>query len=263
MVRHSGVTGGLCALLISTNALLATVIDSGYVENTGNQPGVVFSTTISAPSAAWIQLNFEQVLLSGDEGSGTGSYFVMTSTLDSAVQTMHASHLVQWLNRSAYFNGDEVSFELIAYPGTGRNRVVIGEPTINEEETRSSDPCPDHRLLSQDPRIGRVCSNSLYAYCTAFIINDPAHSMLTAGHCAGGGLQIIEFNVPLSHPDGSIAHPSPSDQYAVDPFFSSVAHWKLCFRLGILRMLREPQHGAHPVSGTRRVLRDGDHAAEP
>jgi hypothetical protein len=31
----------------------------------------------------------------------------------------------------------------------------------------------------------------------------------------GGGT--MQFNVPLSHPNGSIIHPPPEDQYTVDP----------------------------------------------
>jgi len=221
MDRHVCVAGVVCALLAWDAALQAEVIDSGYVENTGDEPAVIFSTTIEAADAVWLRLNFNEVLLSGDEGAGTGSYFLITSVLDGAFQTMHASHVEQWGNTSAYFNGDTVTFELIAHPGTGQNRVVIGEPTAGPASEEmvlemSYAACTDRRALSADPRVGRTLTASGAPACTAFIIDDPTHNLLTAGHCYNALLYTVEFNVPLSDPLGNAVHPPPEDQYAVD-----------------------------------------------
>ena len=221
MNRHVCVAGGLCALLACAAGAQGDIIDSGYVENTGDEPAIIFSTTVEVPEAVWLRLNFEQVLLSGNEEAGTGSYFRMTSVLDDAVQTMHASHVEQWLNASAFFNGDAVQFELIAYPGTGLNRVVIGEPTVGPGEEEEDllwarAPCMDRRVLSTDPRVGRTLTAGGGPRCTAFIIDDPTHSLLTAGHCYNQLLYTVEFNVPLSDASGTPIHPPPEDQYAVD-----------------------------------------------
>jgi hypothetical protein len=48
------------------------------------------------------------------------------------------------------------------------------------------------------------------------MIDDCNHCFLSAGHCVGS-IDTVQFNVPLSSPSGSLNHPPPSDQYAVDP----------------------------------------------
>jgi hypothetical protein len=56
--------------------------------------------------------------------------------------------------------------------------------------------------------------------CSGFLFNQRPNCFLTAGHCPSlypGGLQVVEFNVPLSNPNGTINHPPPQDQYPVDP----------------------------------------------
>ncbi len=214
MKKHISAIGLLCALFGGAKATNAEVIDSGYVENTGGEPAVVYSTTVQVSGAHAIFLIFQQALLSGDEEQGTGSYLVLTSVLDDGVQTMHASHVAQWLNRSAFFNGDSLDIELVAYPGTGLNRIVF-EPTAGGAGSPGSSACIDRRPLSHDPRVARILNLNGYAYCTAFIIDDACHCLLTAGHCAGG-LHAIEFNIPLSDDAGRIVHPAPSDQYVVD-----------------------------------------------
>ena len=54
------------------------------------------------------------------------------------------------------------------------------------------------------------------ATCTAWIIDDTNHCMLSAGHCVPPGASIMQFNVPESTETGSLQHPGPEDQYAVD-----------------------------------------------
>jgi len=216
MKRHLGVLGGVCALLATVNVLRAEVFDSGFVENTGDEPAVIFSTTADVADAHSVYLSFREVLLSGDEESGTGSYLVLASLSDGGLQTMHATHVEQWLNQSAFFNGDAVQVELIAYPGSGPNRIVFEPVTATDEaQSRASVSCAG-RILSNDPRSGRTLNSNGGACCTAFIIDDACHCLLTAGHCAGS-LYTVEFNVPLSDPSGNINHSSPDDQYAVDP----------------------------------------------
>jgi len=214
MKRHHGVAGGMCALLAWASVLHGEVIDSGYVENTGDEPAVIFSTNGYVSGANSVYLSFDTVQLSGNEAAGTGSYLRLTSVSDSAVQTMHATHVAQWLNKSAYFNGDAVQIEMIAYPGTGLNRIVF-EPKPAAGGAPGSSPCKDRRALSDDPRTGRTLGPNGGGHCTAFIIDDACHCLLTVRHCAGG-LYVVEFNVPLSNGAGRVAHPPPSDQYAVD-----------------------------------------------
>ena len=51
-------------------------------------------------------------------------------------------------------------------------------------------------------------------HCTAII---PNGKFATAGHCLdGSSATVVEFNVPISLPGGTIQHPGPEDQYSVN-----------------------------------------------
>jgi streptogramin lyase len=216
MTRHWGAVGGVCALLASLSLARAEVIDSGWVERTGAAPAVVFSATAEAAGATSVYVSFHDVLLSGDEASGTGAYLVLTALADGGVQTLHASHVAQWRNRSAFFNGAAVQMEVVAYPGRGPNRIVFELLAAEAEEPARAGVSCAGRTLSNDPRSGRTLNAGGGAGCTAFIIDDACHCLLTAGHCAGSELFTVEFNVPLSDASGNIVHPPPEHQYAVD-----------------------------------------------
>ena len=196
-------------------------IDSGLVANTSTSPAakgfpqVVWSTVVTVQDAAWVRLQYDGVLLSGrrDPG-GDGSFLRLTSLFDGAVQTQHLRHVAEWRDTSAYFNGNAVLVELLAYPGTGDNRIVLRSATAGPVDPINPDSIcgpTDDRQLSND---GRVARNQPTG-CTSWMINDCNHCFLTAGHCTGN-LQVVQFNVPLSTPSGQIQHPPPSDQYAVD-----------------------------------------------
>ncbi|MCK4341639.1 MAG: hypothetical protein KAY37_07950 [Phycisphaerae bacterium] len=188
-------------------------VDSGPVENTGEGPDVVYSTTIHIPDAPWLRLKFEDIQLMGEVGSGTESYLLITSQHDGAYQYANAVHIAQWRKTSAYFNGGTVTIDLIAYPGTGPNLLKMSEVYIDEigEGDRSICGPTDDRVLSYDARAGRLEPGG----CSTWMIDDCNHCFLTAGHCIPTR-DTVEFNVPLSDPDGSKNHPPPEDQYPID-----------------------------------------------
>ncbi|MFT7476889.1 MAG: hypothetical protein ACI80N_000159 [Gammaproteobacteria bacterium] len=188
--------------------------DTGPVENTSGERDVVASFTVWIQGASSVQLRFDEVQLAGDVIGGSGSILRITSHLDGAVQEMNRYHVAEWSNRSAYFNGDTVQVDIVAHPGTGINRVRLGRVLAEEAPTVIESQCgpADDRVASSDPRAARV----LPVGCTGWLIDDCNECMLTAGHC-GGGVGTIQFNVPLSNPNGSLNHPPPSDQYAADP----------------------------------------------
>jgi len=203
-----------------------TPVDSAFVANSGTQPTVVFVDEVSVPNAACVRLNFGDVLLAGSEQDGTGSFLTITSLLDGAVQTLHESHLRQWRNTSAYFNGDTVRVELVAYPDTGPNRLVI-ESTRADSVDAGEEAAPrsprslcgteDDRELSSDPRSARVVNDTFVG--TVFLIDDANHCFVTSGQNASylDDDAVIEFNAPLSFPNGTtLNHPPPEDQYAPD-----------------------------------------------
>lgn len=197
-------------------------VDSGLVANTSTSPAaigvpqVVWSTVVSVPTSAWLRLEYEGVLLSGSPNPGLdGSFLRITSMTDGAVQTQHLRHIGEWKDTSAYFNGDSVLVELLAQPNTGDNRLVIRNAIAGPGQTiGTTSICGpvDDRTLSSDMRVARNQPTG----CTSWLINDCNHCFLTAGHCAGSGLQVVQFNVPLSTSGGQTQQPGPQDQYAVD-----------------------------------------------
>jgi V8-like Glu-specific endopeptidase len=196
-------------------------VDSGLVQNQNPSaaahglPEVIWSTVVTVPTSAWLRLEYTGVLLSGSRDRGTdGSFLRLTSLRDGGQQTQHLRHVEEWSQTSAYFNGDAVLVEIVAQPGTGDNRLTIDFVTAGPSVPSFPDTIcgnTDDRALSTDPR---ACRNQPTG-CTSWMINDCNHCFLTAGHCASG-VNVIQFNVPLSTASGAIQHPGPQDQYAVD-----------------------------------------------
>lgn len=185
-------------------------LDSGWVTNAGDAVTVVYSTEVAVPGARWLRVRFGDTVLGGDLANGNGSYLLITSQLDGAYQFLNAVSLSQWRDTSAFFNGDAVSVELYAYPGGGLNRVAISGAIAGDPPTESLCAGTDDRTPTDDPRVGRIPG------CTGFLIDDAFHCALTAGHCVGINFNVMQFNVPLSDPDGSLNQAHPDDQYAID-----------------------------------------------
>jgi V8-like Glu-specific endopeptidase len=199
---------------IPPDVSLSYAADTGWVSNEMADQGVIVSFPVHVDGASSLRLYFEQVALSGNPADGSGSILRLSSLLDGAVQTQDAVISAQWQGSTAYFNGDTVLVEVIAQPGSGRNRLVLrsvdaGAPPIL---TKSQCGATDDRVPSSDPRAARL----LPIGCTAWLINDCGHCFLTAGHCSGG-IDVVEFNVPMSTAGGSLVHPGPQDQYVDDP----------------------------------------------
>lgn len=129
-----------------------------------SQPVVVFSQVISNPSAPWIRLHFGSVQLAGSAAAGNESFLRITSLADGAVQILDSVVLTSWRNTTAYFNGDEVLLELLAYPNTGDNWVVVdqilagvpGQVGGEGSEGSEGQECSvDDRVPSNDARTAR------------------------------------------------------------------------------------------------------------
>ncbi|MEZ5974927.1 MAG: trypsin-like serine protease [Planctomycetota bacterium] len=193
---------------------MSLYMDTGWAGNTGTQRAVVASFTVSVPGSSWMRLYFDESVcsLGGDLFQGTGAFVRITSHADGSVQELNAMHLRQWGYSSAYFNGDAVEVDLVAYPGTGRHRVALDHIDMAWGVFGSQCGSTDDRVPSSDPRAGRL----LPIGCTGWLINDCSNCALTAGHCTGN-INVLEFNVPMSTASGGLVHPPASDQYAVDP----------------------------------------------
>ncbi len=195
-------------------------IDTGWIENQGNQPAVIFVTQVTAEDAPWLRLAFDQAILSGSPTTGDASYLRLTSVFDGGQQVLDVTALAQWNQTSAYFNGDIVLLELIAHPNTGRNRLVISEVTAGSGQPLIFDSIcgpTDDRVLSSDPRNARLMPIG----CTAWLYENPSgcgNSFGTAGHCISNSTNnaVVQFNVPLSSSSGTPRNPPPEDQYPVE-----------------------------------------------
>ncbi len=194
-------------------------VDSGHVQNTLKRRAVIYTEQVKIDGAPWVRLKFAEATLGEAPFGGEPTILRITSRLDGAVQYMNQTHLRQWNYTSAYFNGDTVTVEIIADPGAAPSRIAISEawigmPDENDLEDIDRSICDgvDDRVLSDEPANGRLLSVG----CTAWIITDASNCLLTAGHCTTNASSVVQFNVPLSNSNGSLNHPGPEDQYAVD-----------------------------------------------
>lgn len=223
---------------------LTVNLDSGLVSATGagTEPVIVFSQIVAIDGVPWMRLHFATVQLSGIPSTNNGSFLRLTSLADGAMQILDVDGLAKWGNSTGAFNGDRVLLELLAYPGTGDNRVVVDKVRVGSASQGTAGATAggacDQIVPSTDPRVGRLVfdkldqpSNTLFTtWCTAFMFNDRPNDFLTASHCCtaicwpgdpcdpgGEALQpFVEFNVPPSTARGDIQHAKTIDQYPVD-----------------------------------------------
>jgi V8-like Glu-specific endopeptidase len=188
------------------------VLNSGVHDGSqeGSAPALMYADVIRVSRVPWIRLRFNQAFL------GNSSYMLLRSLQDNAVQRLDAANLEQWQNTSAYFNGDAVEIQLFVGAQDQDVFVQISDVMVGEwapGDTPESQCGPaDDRTLSSNPAAGRL----LDIGCTAWIICDGR--LVSAGHCLSTNslLDVLEFNVPLSLPNGTLVHPGPEDQYAVN-----------------------------------------------
>ncbi|MCA9289969.1 MAG: hypothetical protein KDA25_02510 [Phycisphaerales bacterium] len=212
------------ALLLSATSLRANApldqievdvaVDSGAVVNTAARRGLVYSTVVTVPDAPWIRLVFRELELGAPTiAGGMPTVMRLTSLADGHHQILDATTARQWRNTSAYFNGDAVLVEIIADPRAGHSRMTVDHVIAGAAPGAAATICgpDDDRLPSDDPRVARLVPIG----CTAWLIDDPNHCFLSAGHCMGAP-DVCEFNVPLSASNGDAQHPGPEDQYVVD-----------------------------------------------
>ncbi len=195
---------------------------SGAVENagTGLTPKVVWAKEVTVAGATSLRLKFGDVKLAGGEDRSTTAYVRITNLTEKAVQFLDARAMQDWGNKSAYFNGDRVLVEILAKPGTGVSTLTIEEVyagTGSPGGVASQCGPTEDRVASSDVRVGRMVAGPAGGLiCTAWLIDDANHMLLSAGHCLVAATDIIEFNCPPSTAGGAIVHPGPEDQYPVD-----------------------------------------------
>ncbi|MEE9131455.1 MAG: trypsin-like serine protease, partial [Phycisphaerales bacterium] len=182
-------------------------LDSGVQDNPGIGAETVFIDVIAIRDAAWLRIYFAEVQLGAD------SFIRFTSLLDHEVQELDANGLAMWDNSSAYFNGNALLVELVAAPGTTKNRFVIDQVAMEEAVALPEGTCgicdADDRVPSDEDWSARLFP----AGCTASIWNTES-CLVSAGHCIGENM-VIQFRVPDSDPDCSTNNPPVADQFPI------------------------------------------------
>jgi V8-like Glu-specific endopeptidase len=187
------------------------VLESGFYNGNGvmgSSAVKVFSGMVQLHNVPWLQLHFS------DANLGNESYVLIKSSIYDVAQRLDGISIQQWNYFSAFFNGSEVEIEL--FVGAMDNNIFINIDEVVVGEWATSAPYSsicgptDDRTASNDPATSRL----LNVGCTSWII--PNGKFVSAGHCLASSTNVVEFNVPLSLPNGTIQHPGPEDQYSVD-----------------------------------------------
>jgi hypothetical protein len=167
---------------------------------------------VTQPGSPWLKLWFSGVNL------GVGSAIKVSGALDEAVQVLDAGALASWSSTSAYFNGDTVVVELLIAPQDTATAWIAGYDAGFLTFSSGDSICgpTDDRVLTTEPRVGRLINSSLNVLCSGSLISSNA-CYLTAGHCvAGGAVYTVEFNCPPSGSNGQPVHPGPEHQYPLN-----------------------------------------------
>jgi V8-like Glu-specific endopeptidase len=169
----------------------------------------MFVGAVESPGAPTIRLRI------GEYNLGHSSYVTLTSVADGDVQRFDAKSIPQSYNWSAVFNGDSVEVDLHVAPGDTDVYVEVDRmrtpETFEADEGSIATICgvTDDRIAFGDSRIGRTTQG-----CTAWLVSNGA--VLSAGHCPVAAGDIVEFNVPLSTPNGNTVAATAVNQYPIN-----------------------------------------------
>lgn len=174
---------------------------------------VTFRETIVGPEAHWIRLKFREYHL------GQESFVLIRSLTEDSEQRLTAEGLANWQQKTAYFNGNSLEVELHVASGESgiffeTASLLVGPtvPSESKDPEREKTLCGfDERVSISDNRIGRI----MPVGCTGWLVSTGAY--LTAGHCTGSSMDVIQFNVPASCCNGATRAPVAQDQFPIEP----------------------------------------------
>ena len=179
--------------------------DSGVLDNPEADPQTVWQHEVRMQGAGWLRLYF------GETELPEGSFLRVTSELDGEFQELDAATLAMWSNASAFFNGEAVTLELVAGPGTVGNRVELQQLLHQDAGSFESLCGADDRVSSDVDWAGRVEPIG----CSGGMVTEDG-CMVSAGHCFGpGAATVIEFRVPLNNNQCQNQHPPVADQFPI------------------------------------------------
>ena len=109
LFEYLPITSQVCAEVFKVPLkVYSSTLHSGVVSNLSPSPRIVFSEVITLEDAPWIRLQFGRVQLEGS------SYLLIRSHQDGETQFLNRQTLAEWRNSSAFFNGPQVTVELVA-----------------------------------------------------------------------------------------------------------------------------------------------------
>lgn len=209
---------GLCVMSaqqISSGELPTQVQrETVLVSTEGKGEVLLHEETLVVPGARAVRICLDGASLGKDA-------VIAMSDPNGAWQCISAQDLVSWNGWSAVFNSDCVLLQVFG----DRNdpETAVGRPhAVGVTHNEAHRICgSDDRELTSDNRVGRMwlfdSSGQNLGVCTAW--RSAWEHALSAGHCISGGLAasgIVEFNVPLSRPDGTPVFSHPSNQYPIN-----------------------------------------------
>ncbi|GMV72578.1 MAG: hypothetical protein AMXMBFR77_24160 [Phycisphaerales bacterium] len=203
-----GVASGQAQLDLPRGEFVEVALESGALDNPGDNWAAIELGVVSVEGAAWLRLHFDELTLIG------GSRLRVTSSLDGQIQTHDAVSASDWNRTTAYFNGDRVTIEAILAPRTAGTRVTLRRVSAEREAPAwPSALCgicvPDTR----EPTMGLAFGRLMPVGCSG-VVSCTKSVVLSAGHCVTGDL-VVQFNVPTSGADCKPAHPPVEDQFPV------------------------------------------------
>lgn len=223
-----------------------------HVKPTGSEQ-VVLHEVITVPGSPWMRIRFGSVDL---PSSIHGDAFVrLTSLHDGAEQRLSAQHLREWEDHSAYFNGSDVLIEIVVpaqVEGSARLSIQgVVVPLDDPGSTQAICGDEDQRVPTIHPAIARIMPIT----CTAWLLDSCGRCLATAGHCTNLNAMVVQFNVPLSDPNGSAIHPHPNYQFAVDMSrTSSTGPGMPGTEYGLLQVFPNPNTGLTPYESQKETL---------
>lgn len=203
-----GAAIGQTQLDLPRGEFVGIVLESGDLDNPGDNWAAVELGEVVVEGAAWVRLYFDRLTLVG------GSQLRITSLLDGQTQTHDAASAAEWNRTTAYFNGDRVAVEVLLAPRTSGTRVTLRRVAAEREApVGSSTLCgicvPDTRA----PATGRAFGRLMPVGCSS-VVSCTKSVVLSAGHCVTGDL-VVQFNVPESSAECRPVHPPVEDQFPV------------------------------------------------
>lgn len=184
---------------------------------------VVTRETVGDSEGSWILVRFAEFDL-----GNTGELLIVSRSDPGQSQIFTQETLLAWGGQSAIFNGGEVDIVLRRSAGESDvfyriEEMVVGEyveraRSLPEDSTGAAGPqsaeaealCGvDNRIRSTDNRLGRIMPIG----CTGWSIENGVY--LTAGHCMGANMAMLQFEVPASDPDGTPNHPDIDRQFRI------------------------------------------------